>query len=219
MTERRGGGVVLLNMTTVTLDLSEGEVLLDRLLQEGISLAHECGGTLACATCCVVVRKGLDTLSPAGEHEMDMLERASVDAPGARLACQAIASGGDVVLEISEREMSARDAGSSPVSVTKGAAKHLAAQLAKHPGVVAVRLAVEPAGCSGFGYRVVPAQAVRADDVVFESAGLRIAVDPLSLPYVQGTTIDLVQEGLARKLRFDNPNVRQSCGCGESFSV
>jgi iron-sulfur cluster assembly protein len=194
-------------------------VLLDRLLQEGVSLAHECGGTLACATCCVVVREGLGTLSPASEDEIDMLDRAGVEEPGARLSCQAVASGGDVVVDISESEIPARDAGSNPVSMTQRAAKHLAAQLAKHPGAVAVRLAVEPAGCSGFGYRVDHADEIRADDRVFESAGLRIAVDPLSLPYVQGTTIDLVQEGLARKLRFDNPNVRQSCGCGESFGV
>jgi iron-sulfur cluster assembly protein len=48
---------------------------------------------------------------------------------------------------------------------------------------------------------------------------VRIAVDPASLPRVQGTTVDLVQEGLARRLRFDNPNARQSCGCGESFGT
>ena len=58
-----------------------------------------------------------------------------------------------------------------------------------------------------------------ADDVVFEAGPVRIAVDRLSLPYVQGTLVDLAQEGLARKLRFDNPNARQSCGCGESFSA
>lgn len=206
-------------MDTLTIALGKGEVLLDRLLQEGVSLAHECGGTLACATCCVVVREGLDTLGPPSEDEMDMLERAGAVAPGARLACQAIAGGGDVVVDISESVIPARDARPGPVSMTRRAAKHLAAQLAKHPGAVAVRLAVEPAGCSGFGYRVDHADEIRAEDRVFESAGLRIAVDPLSLPYVQGTTIDLVQEGLARKLRFDNPNVRQSCGCGESFGV
>ena len=49
--------------------------------------------------------------------------------------------------------------------------------------------------------------------------GTEQGVDALSLPYLQGTTVDLVQEGLARRLRFDNPNARQSCGCGESFSA
>lgn len=206
-------------MDTVTVTLSEGEVLLDRLLQDGIALAHECGGTLACATCCVIVRDGLETLSPASEDEIDMLDRASVDKPGARLACQVVAGGGEVVIELSENNIPGRAGGASPVSVTERAAKHLATQLARHPGAVAVRLAVEPAGCSGLGYRVDHADAIRGDDMVFESGGVRIAVDPASLLYVQGTTLDVLQEGLARRLRFDNPNARQTCGCGESFGT
>lgn len=92
-------------------------------------------------------------------------------------------------------------------------------QLARHPGALAVRLAVEPAGCSGFRYRIDPVEKIDTQDQSFQSSGLRIVVDPLSLPYVQGTRIDLVQDGLARRLRYDNPNVRQSCGCGESFGV
>jgi len=83
---------------------------------------------------------------------------------------------------------------------------------------MAVRLSVEPSGCSGFGYRVDSAAAIRDGDSVFESQGVRIVVDRESLPYVQGSMLDVVQEGLARRLRFDNPNARQTCGCGESFS-
>jgi iron-sulfur cluster assembly protein len=105
------------------------------------------------------------------------------------------------------------------VSVTERAAKFLAAQLARHRGTVAVRLRVEPSGCSGFGYRLDPTDSLGEGDRVFESGGVRIAVDPLSLPYVQGTRIDLVQAGLARRLRYDNPNVHHSCGCGESFGT
>jgi len=82
-----------------------------------------------------------------------------------------------------------------------------------------MRLAVSPAGCSGLRYRVDPAEVVREDDAVFECAGVRIAVDPASLPFLQGTTVRLAREGLATRLRFDNPNARQSCGCGESFGT
>jgi iron-sulfur cluster assembly protein len=76
-----------------------------------------------------------------------------------------------------------------------------------------------PAGCSGLRYRIDPAACVNQGDRLFEAQGVRIVVDRASLPYVHGTRLDLVQEGLARRLRFDNPNARQSCGCGESFGV
>jgi iron-sulfur cluster assembly protein len=209
--------------STIRLHFAEGDVLLDRLLQHGVALAHECGGTLACATCCVIVREGLEHLSPASEDEIDMLVRVSASAPGSRLACQAVGEGGDVLIEIPHSEATRIAAPLRgdvlPISLSERAAKHFAAQLAKHPGAVAVRLSVEPAGCSGFGYRVDHADAIRDGDVVFESRGIRIAVDSASLTHVQGTTLDLVDEGLARRLRFDNPNARQTCGCGESFGT
>jgi iron-sulfur cluster assembly protein len=198
---------------------AEGELLLDALLREGVAVAHECGGKLACSTCRVVVRAGMEHLSPMSEDELDMLERAQADAPGARLSCQSVSSGGEVVLETCHSAVPARIAGCSPIQVSERAARHLAAQLARYPGAVAVRLAVEPAGCSGLRYRVDPVDALGAADTLFESSGVRIAIDALSLPYLQGSRIDLVEEGLARRLRYENPNVVQRCGCGESFGV
>jgi iron-sulfur cluster assembly protein len=206
-------------MATLTITLGKGEVLLERLLQDGIAIAHDCGGKLACTTCQVVVLDGMENLSAQSEDELDMLDRGAADRPGARLACQAVSSGGDVVLGLSESTVPVRVSGSSPVSLSVSAAKHLAAQLAKRPGAVAARLAVAPAGCSGFRYRIEPVEEIGKEDRSFESGGVRLVVDPLSLPYVQGTRIDLVQEGLARRLRYDNPNVQQTCGCGESFGV
>jgi iron-sulfur cluster assembly protein len=210
-------------MATVKLRLAEGENLLDRLLQQGVELAHDCGGTLACATCRVVVREGLESLDSASEDELDMLDRASTYEPGARLACQTTGGDGDLVIEIahdaSSRIGAPLRATSRPVVLSESAARHFTAQLAKHPGAVGVRLAVQPAGCSGYKYRVDPAEAIGAQDAVFESNGIRVVVDPASLPHVQGTTLDVVQEGLARRLRFDNPNAAQTCGCGESFGT
>jgi iron-sulfur cluster assembly protein len=200
-------------------NLEKGERLLDRMLGAGIELEHDCDGALACASCLVVVREGAQALSPASADELDLLDRADATMPGARLACQAIATGGEVDVEMAPRRLPARVAGSAPVSVSASAAKFLAAQLGRHPVAVAVRLSVVPSGCSGLGYRVTPADAIRADDTVFECGGVRVAVDALSLPYLQGATLDLVQEGLARRLRFENPNARSSCGCGESFGA
>jgi iron-sulfur cluster assembly protein len=206
-------------MDTVTLTLGAGEVLLDRLLEEGVAVTHECGGKLACSTCQVVVREGMQHLNAMSEDELDMLERASAGTPGTRLACQAVSAGGEVAVSVPENTLPGKVAGSAPVQLSEAAGQYLRAQIARQPGALAVRLAVEPAGCSGFRYRLDHAGQVCEADAVFDSAGVRIAVDRASLPYVQGTRIDLVREGLARRLRYDNPNVRQSCGCGESFGV
>jgi len=204
-------------MEPMRLSLDEGKTLLQALLSRGVALAHDCGGTLACASCRVVLRERSETLGPASEDEIDMLERAGAYAPDVRLACQ-VSGAGELVVELPLQEAPTHHA-TLPLTLTGQAARFLAQQLARPPGAAAVRLRVEPAGCSGFGYRVERADATRADDAVFESDGVRIAVDPLSLPYLQGTRIDLVCEGLARRLRFDNPNARQSCGCGESFGT
>lgn len=205
----------------IRLSLAQGETLLEGLLGESVALEHECGGTLACASCRVIVREGLEKLDAATEDELDMLERAGAAGRGARLACQARGAG-DVVVEIPARVPAAAPTPTErilPVLLTEAAARHFSAQLAKHPGAVAVRVRVQPSGCSGFGYRVDPADGMCPGDVAFESRGIRVVVDSESLPRVHGTVLDIVQEGLARRLRFDNPNARSSCGCGESFGV
>src|SRR5688572_3168087 len=204
-------------MEDLKVTLHAGETLLDRLLKKGVQIAHDCGGKLACSSCRVVVRRGLESVDAASEDEMDMLDRAGAAAPGARLACQ-VSGAAELVLEVERNDASPTSA-AGPVSVTRRAAKYLSSQLARHRGAMGVRLSVERSGCSGFGYRVDPAAAVGNDDKVFESEGVRIVVDAASLLYVQGTTIDVVHERLAARLRFDNPNARQSCGCGESFGV
>jgi iron-sulfur cluster assembly protein len=204
-------------MNHLTVTLREGEVLLQGLLKGGAALAHDCGGKLACAACCVIVREGAEALSEPTDDELDMLDRAGVAQEGARLACQVTGSG-EIVVGIASTEAPSHRS-TLPVTLTPDAARFLAAQLQKHPDAIGMRLAVVPAGCSGLRYRVDPADAVRADDVVLECSGLRVAIDRASLPFVQGTTMRLVQEGLARRLRFDNPNARQNCGCGESFGT
>jgi iron-sulfur cluster assembly protein len=210
-------------VATLKLRLAEGEKLLDSLLRRGVEVAHDCGGTLACATCRVIVREGLESLGAPTEDERDILDKASSLEPGVRLACQAIGGDGELVIEIPQDEalrIAAPLRGTArPIVLSAAAARHFASQLAKRPGAAAVRLAVQAAGCSGYRYRVDHADAIGAQDVVFESNGIRIAVDPASLPHVQGTTLDVVQEGLSRRLRFDNPNAAQTCGCGESFGT
>lgn len=212
-----GASRCLIEVDSLTVTLSEGEVLLHSLLESGAALAHDCGGKLACATCCVIVRQGAEALSPPSDDELDMLDRAGAAQDGARLSCQVTGSG-EIAVDVPQAEAPSHEL-MLPITLAADAAQFLAVQLGKHPGCVAVRLAVAPAGCSGLRYRIDPVDALDEHDVTFECGGVRLAVDPASLPFVQGTTVRLAQEGLARRLRFDNPNVRQSCGCGESFAT
>jgi len=211
------GSTGLIDMAKVSLTLARGARVLDGLLENGIAIGYDCGGTLACASCRVVVLQGGEHLAPPSEDELDMLDRSCAPAD-ARLACQATAAGGALMLEVGPQPTAAAGA-TSPIGVTQRAAAHFRAQLAKEPGAIAVRLSVAPSGCSGFGYQVDSAAAIRDGDTVFEANGVRIVVDRASLPYVHGSTLDVVQEGLARRLRFDNPNALQTCGCGESFAT
>jgi len=206
----------------IALCLSEGESLLEQLLRHDVDLPHECEATGACGTCVIMVREGIESLAPPDEDERDVLDKAGALDPAARLACRATANAAGLALEIERdhtpRAGAAQRAVTLPVSLSQRAATHIARQLAKR-GAAAARLAVRAAGCSGFRYQVEYADRLEVRDTVFESRGIRIAVDPESLPFVHGTVLDLVQEGLSRRLRFDNPNARQTCGCGESFAA
>jgi len=106
----------------------------------------------------------------------------------------------------------------STITLTESAADRVAEFLAAEGGV-GLRLGVRRTGCSGWAYEVGLADAVGADDTVFEDRGIRILVDADALPLVSGTRVDFIEKGLNRHFEFDNPNVTDECGCGESFTV
>jgi len=105
------------------------------------------------------------------------------------------------------------------ITLTEKAAKHVTNFLAKRGKGVGVRLGVRTTGCSGMAYRLEFADDVNPDDLVFESRGVKVLVDPKSLPYIDGTELDFAREGLSEGFKFNNPNVKDQCGCGESFNV
>ena len=105
------------------------------------------------------------------------------------------------------------------VTLTERAAQHVSSYLAKRGKGVGVRLAVQTTGCSGMAYKLEFADAVDPADMEFQSNGVRILVDPRSLAYLDGTELDFVREGLSEGFRFNNPNEKDRCGCGESFRV
>jgi iron-sulfur cluster assembly protein len=105
------------------------------------------------------------------------------------------------------------------VTLTEKAASHVQNHLAKRGKGVGLRLGVRTSGCSGLAYRLEYADKVDAGDVEFESHGVKVVVDRKSLAFLEGTQLDYTKEGLNEGFKFNNPNVKDECGCGESFNV
>ena len=105
------------------------------------------------------------------------------------------------------------------VSVTEKAQKHFENQIA-HSNDNAVRLSIKESGCTGYMYVVDLVSASTDSDIILNlENGVTLYVDKEALPVVQGTIIDMVQEGVNNVLSFNNPNVAEQCGCGESFNI
>jgi len=105
------------------------------------------------------------------------------------------------------------------ITLTEAAAKHVKTFLENRGKGIGLRLAVKTTGCSGMAYVMEFADDVNPDDSVFEDQGIQVIVDPKSLIYLDGTQLDYTREGLNEGFKFNNPNVKGECGCGESFTV
>ncbi|WP_299591372.1 iron-sulfur cluster assembly protein IscA [uncultured Microbulbifer sp.] len=105
------------------------------------------------------------------------------------------------------------------ISMTQAAQAHVARQLASRGSGIGIRVGVKTAGCSGMAYVLEFVDQAEAEDTVFEAGGVKLIVDPKSLAYLDGTELDFVKEGLNEGFAFKNPNVKNECGCGESFHV
>jgi iron-sulfur cluster assembly protein len=91
--------------------------------------------------------------------------------------------------------------------------------LAKRGKGIGLRLGVRTTGCSGLAYKLEFADALNSEDQEFESRGIKVLIDPKSLAYLEGTELDYTREGLNEGFKFNNPNEKDRCGCGESFNV
>lgn len=106
------------------------------------------------------------------------------------------------------------------IQLTDGAASHVKSMLSHREGAIGLRLGTRRSGCTGFAYVVDYAERVDVDDRVFESHGVNIVVDSESLPMLDGMTVDYVKANMLNEgFDFINPNIKDQCGCGESFSV
>ncbi len=105
------------------------------------------------------------------------------------------------------------------ITMTPAAAKHIETALANRGKGIGIRLGVRTTGCSGMAYVLEFVDDTDQSDLIFEQDGVKVIVDPKSLIYIDGTELDFVREGLNEGFKFNNPNVRGECGCGESFNI
>ena len=105
------------------------------------------------------------------------------------------------------------------ISLSESAADRVATYLKSRGKGEGVRLGVKTSGCSGLAYVLEFVDEIDEDDVVFEDKGVKVIIDQKSLVYLDGTELDYGKEGLNEGFIFKNPNVKNECGCGESFTV
>jgi iron-sulfur cluster assembly protein len=105
------------------------------------------------------------------------------------------------------------------ITLTENAALRVKSFIGKRGKGIGLRLGVKTTGCSGLAYKLEFVDSRSDDDVEFMSQGIKIFIDPKSLQYLDGTSLDYTKEGLQEGFKFVNPNVKAECGCGESFTV
>lgn len=105
------------------------------------------------------------------------------------------------------------------ITLTQAAADRVQNFITKRGRGIGVRLGIRKTGCSGYAYVVDFADEVGESDEVFEDAGIKVVVERSHLPYLDGTELDFAREGINETFVFHNPNVKDECGCGESFTV
>ncbi|HVC49804.1 MAG TPA: iron-sulfur cluster assembly protein IscA [Burkholderiales bacterium] len=105
------------------------------------------------------------------------------------------------------------------ILLTETAARHVNRHIERRGKGIGLRIGVRTSGCSGMAYTLEFADHANVDDAIFETHGVKILVDPKSLVYLDGTELDYTREGLNEGFKFNNPNVKDQCGCGESFNI
>ena len=105
------------------------------------------------------------------------------------------------------------------ITLTENAARQITKQLDKRGTGIGLKLGVKKSGCSGYAYVLDYAETLEANDNVFENFGVKVIVSNDDLEFVNGISLDYRKEGINEAFKFDNPNVKGTCGCGESFSV
>jgi len=105
------------------------------------------------------------------------------------------------------------------ITLTSSAVDRVRKVLARAEGVMAIRVGVKESGCSGFSYVVEQAKSIEEDDLKFDQDGVEVIVAKDDLPMLDGIELDYRQDGINSAFAFKNPQAKETCGCGESFTV
>ncbi|MFC0246291.1 iron-sulfur cluster insertion protein ErpA [Falsochrobactrum ovis] len=105
------------------------------------------------------------------------------------------------------------------ITVSESAAKRIAKIISADPDKTALRVSVEGGGCSGFSYKYDLVNEQNDDDLVIEKLGAKVFIDSISVPYLDGSVIDFVDDLMGQSFQIRNPNATASCGCGTSFAI
>ncbi|MCF7644842.1 iron-sulfur cluster insertion protein ErpA [Bacillus subtilis] len=105
------------------------------------------------------------------------------------------------------------------ISVSDAAAKRIVKILQKQTDKSALRISVEGGGCSGFSYKFDLVDDTNDDDLIIEKDGAKVLIDSISVPYIDGSVIDFIDDLMGQSFQINNPNVTSSCGCGVSFAI
>ena len=105
------------------------------------------------------------------------------------------------------------------ITLSEAAAARVKEHLLSRGGGEGLRFGVKESGCSGFAYELGYADEVNSSDRVYTSHGVKVIVDGDCIDFLDGTNIDYIQDGLSSLFQFNNPNVTEQCGCGESFTT
>lgn len=105
------------------------------------------------------------------------------------------------------------------ITLTKSAADHALTILNQRGQGLGLRIDITPSGCNGFKYLLEFVDTAQEQDLVYQSQGVKIYIDPQIAPMIQDLIVDWQQQGLNEKFEFINPNETSRCGCGQSFGI
>lgn len=105
------------------------------------------------------------------------------------------------------------------ITLSDSAVQQIIKLMKQKPQAKGIQLGVKQSGCAGFAYVLDLSCDLTDDDLLFERSGAKLYVPLKAMPFIDGTTVDFVSEGLNQMFKFNNPKAQHTCGCGESFDI